>query len=248
MNDYQKQALVWDWDGFDESPEYEYWRTYAEHYGNKVLLPMCAHGKAGAYLAGNGLDVTAFDITPEMIAEGKKRYGSVQGLNLVVADITTLDLTDKNYDFTFIAGNGDLHLLPNIDTVETAFRSLYSHLRDGGCLALELTLPSTQSWRYPKREFQPRVPNYTGKKVWKANEGHYDANKKRHYINQTVFIEDDGGLDSFTQQVCLQYYERNEIVEALSKYGFTILGEYKNREKEPWTGDSLDWFIEAVKV
>jgi SAM-dependent methyltransferase len=163
MNDYQKQALVWDWDDFDDSPEYEYWRSYAEQYGNKVLLPMCAHGKAGAYLAESGLDVTAFDITPEMIAEGQKRYGSVLGFNLVVADITTLNLKDKNYDCIFVAGYGDLHLLLNIETVEKAFCSIYSHLRDGGCLALELTLPSAESWSYPKQEFQPRVPKFTDK-------------------------------------------------------------------------------------
>jgi ubiquinone/menaquinone biosynthesis C-methylase UbiE len=83
---------------------------------------MCAHGKAGAYLAEHGLDVTAFDITPEMIAEGKKRYGSVRALTLVVADITTHNLTDKNYDFAFVAGYGDLHLLPNIETADKAFR------------------------------------------------------------------------------------------------------------------------------
>jgi ubiquinone/menaquinone biosynthesis C-methylase UbiE len=192
---------------------------------------MCAHDKAGAYLAERHLNVTAFDITPKMIVEGVKRYGSVRGLTLVVADITTLDLTDKNFDFAFIAGHGDLHLLPKIETVEKAFRSLYSHLRSGGFLALELTLPSTESWSYPKREFQPRVPNYTDKKVCKEDDGHYDAKEKRHYINQTVFIEDDSGLDSFTQQVCLQYYVRYEIVKALSKFGFTILAEYKNREK-----------------
>jgi ubiquinone/menaquinone biosynthesis C-methylase UbiE len=208
---------------------------------------MCAHGKAGAYLAEKGLAVTAFDYTPAMIAEGSKRYGSVPGLQLLIADITALDLPEKNFDFTFLAGYGDIHLLPDRKAIEKAFQSLHAHLRVGGCLALELTLPAAQSWSSPKRAFQPRVPHYTDKKVWKENEGHYNADEKRQYITQTVYIQDENGLDSFTQEIQLQYYERGEILAALSDCGFTVRGEYKNREKEPWTTDSLDWYVEAVK-
>ena len=45
IDDYRKHAVVWDWDGFDNSLEYEYWCKYAKHYGNKVLIPMCALGQ-----------------------------------------------------------------------------------------------------------------------------------------------------------------------------------------------------------
>lgn len=46
----------------------------------KVLIPMCALGQTGAYMAQKGFFVTAFDITKEMIDEGKKRFGSVENL------------------------------------------------------------------------------------------------------------------------------------------------------------------------
>ena len=63
IDDYRKHAVVWDWDGFDNSLEYEYWCEYARHYGKKVLIPMCALGQVGAYMAQKGFSVTAFDIT-----------------------------------------------------------------------------------------------------------------------------------------------------------------------------------------
>ena len=247
LNDYQKQAIVWDWDGYDDSPEYEYWCEYAARFGKKVLIPMCAHGKAGAYMAERGFNVTAFDITPEMIAEGKKRYGEVDGLNLVTADLLKLDLGEKDIDFAFIAGNGDLHLLGAIQDVEKAFNSLNNHLRRGGGLALELILPQCESRSYPKRVFHPRVPNYADKKVWKENDGRYSADEKRHYINQTVYIEADSGVTSFTQSVCLQYYDREIILELLKKCGFTVRGEYCNRKKGSWKPGEGYLFIEAVK-
>ena len=247
LNDYQKQAVVWDWDAYDNTPEYEYWCEYAGQFGKKVLVPMCAHGQIGAYMAQKGFHVTAFDITPEMIDEGKKRYGAVTGLELIVADLTELDLREKGFDFAFIAGYGDFHLLQTLRMVEKALLSLYKHLRKGGCLALELDLPTGKSASWPKKTFHPRVPNYTDKKVWKENEGRYDANEKRNYINQTVYIEDENGIESFVQSVCLQFYEREAILGLLAECGFTVKGEFSDRNKEPWKSGCASWLVEAIK-
>ena len=90
IDDYRKHAVVWDWDGFDNSLEYEYWCKYARQYGKKVLIPMCALGQVGAYMAQKGFSVTAFDITKEMIDEGEKRFRSVENLSLKIADICIL--------------------------------------------------------------------------------------------------------------------------------------------------------------
>ena len=275
INDYTKQAAVWDWDAYEDTAEYDFWRDYANTFGRQVLLPMCALGKTGISLAERGLFVTAFDITPEMIARGKalyhdrirklqmifpfKTYYLTENishtvipkhkgeLKLEVADITDLHLEKQDFDFALIAGNGDLHLLPNIDAVEKAFANMAKHLRPGGALVLELTLPGDTSWHSPKRVFHPRVPGYTDKKVWKENESTYDAHTRQHLINQTVYIEDENGADSFTQQICLQLYPREEILGRLEKCGFTIAAEYSNREKEPWQPGDTNWIVEAIK-
>ncbi|MDR1465196.1 MAG: class I SAM-dependent methyltransferase [Oscillospiraceae bacterium] len=247
-NNYEKQAFVWDWDAFDDTPEYEYWRSYAERFGQNVLVPMCALGQSAAYLAEHGFSVTAFDITPEMISEGKARFGAVGGLELIVGDILSLDLETKNYDFTFLAGHGDLHLLQTLGDVRQAFHSLHRRLRAGGCLALELSLPAPESFCYPKREYQPRVPRYTDKKVWKVNEGRYDAAEKRNYIEQTVHVESAADAEAFTQRVCLQYYERGEILALLKQCGFSVQGEFSDRARMPWTPGQCEWLVEAVKI
>mgnify|MGYP001026245295 FL=1 len=185
IDDYRKHAVVWDWDGFDNSLEYEYWCKYAKHYGNKVLIPMCALGQTGAYMAQKGFSVTAFDITKEMIDEGKKRFGSVENLSLKIADICNLHLGESDFDFCFIATQ-DLHLLSDFKMVKKAFRSLASHLREGGGLSLELVLPSSESFELPKQTFYPQVPNYTDKKVWKESKNRYDAFTKRLHIDHRI--------------------------------------------------------------
>ena len=246
IEDYKKHAAVWDWDGYDNSAEYDYWCNYANKFGKKVLIPMCALGQAGAYMAGKGFYVTAFDITKEMIDEGNKRFHSVENLTLKIADICNFDFTEKEFDFCFIATQ-DLHLLSDIVMVKQAFMSITEHLRKGACLALELILPLSESCCYPAQTFYPRVPNYSDKKVWKEGSGRYDAVTKRQYIDQTVYVQDNNVTESFKYSVTLQYFERDEILDALNCAGFAVVGEYSNRNKEHWTIESKEWIIEAVK-
>lgn len=246
IEDYAKHAAVWDWDGYDNSAEYDYWCHFAEQYGKKVLIPMCALGQAGAYMAEKGFNVTAFDITEKMIEEGKKRFGSVKNLTLRVADICDFNFNENEFDFAFIATQ-DLHLLTNINMVKRAFISIAEHLRKGGCLALELILPSSESYQCPTQTFYPRVPNYSDKTVWKEGGSRYDAAAKKHYIEQVVYIKDHKGTESFHYSVTLQYFDRNLILDALSCAGYAIVGEYGNRNKEPWVSENREWFIEAVK-
>jgi len=229
MNNYEKQAYVWDWDAYDDTEEYEYWCKHAERFGKKVLIPMCSHGQIGAFMAGRSFQVVGFDITPEMISEGKKRYGSVDGLELVVADIFDLDLPQKDFDFVFIAGYGDFHLFQSVQEIRAALRALHRHMRDGAGLVLEVTLPGGESWSSPKRVFHPRVPRYADKKICKENESRYDAAEKRLFISQTVYVEDADGVESFVQDVCLQYYEREVLVGLLGECGFEVVGEGDGR-------------------
>ena len=212
----------------------------------KVLIPMCALGQTGAYMAQKGFFVTAFDITKEMIDEGKKRFGSVENLSLKIADICNLHLGESDFDFCFIATQ-DLHLLSDFKMVKKAFRSLASHLREGGGLSLELVLPSSESFELPKQTFYPQVPNYTDKKVWKESKNRYDAFTKRLHIDQIVYIQDEKGITSFPYSVTLLYYEQDEIRSALKDAGFMITGEFQNRNKELWTTESSEWIIESIK-
>ena len=246
IDDYAKHAVVWDWDGYDNTPEYDYWCKYARLFGKKVLIPMCALGQVGSYMAQDGFNVTAFDITKEMIYEGQKRYGFIENLSLEIADICNFQFAEKNFDFAFLATQ-DLHLLSNIKAVKQAFVSIASHLRKGGCLVLELTLPAYESYEYPTKTFHPRVPNYKDKNVWKDGKGRYDAITKKHYIDQVVYIQDNKGIESFNYSIVLQYFERADILNILNDSGFAVTGEYSNRKKETWNLQDGEWIVEAIK-
>ena len=249
IGNYAKHAFMWDLYGPDRNDDFEYWRTYAHQYGKNVLIPMCAVGKNGTYMAERGLNVTAFDITPEMITEGQKRYGHINNLKLLHGDIRNFNFDIPPADFCYCV---DLGHLQTINDIKNAFKCINKHLRKGGGFVVETGLRSGNDKLeyFPLREFDfgEVAP---GIKLRKVNNGkcHNDGQNGRQYISQDVYIEDTktGSVEMFDHSFYLQSYFRDEWVNAFHECGFEIKHEYKNRESEAWQkGDGL-WIVEVVK-
>lgn len=234
IGNYARHARYWDWGSLDHdrTPEYAYWYRYARRYGSHVLMPMCALGETGAYMARRGMRVTAFDITPEMIAEGQKRFGGVQGLSLREGDITAFHFDIAPCDFCYCVDLG--HIL-SMEDVKKALVCIHDHLREGGGLVIETTLPPAVSGSYPLRTFMPENQPYQGLRVWKTGEGRFDAETGRHYISQVFYIEDENGhTEHFEHAFYLQSYAREAWLSALSECGFTVQQAYHDRASGSW--------------
>ena len=249
IGNYARHAQYWDWSAIDRTTEHDYWYKYATKYGKNVLIPMCAWGETGAYMAERGLNVTAFDITPEMIVEGKKRFGHLSGLRLYDGDVRDFHFDIPPVDFCF---SMDFQHILTIEDVKKALTCIYNHLRDGGCLVIEtgLRMPDATSSFTPMETYRPHKQVYPGVKVWKTGETRTDADTGRFYISQTFYAEDDGGhIESFNHAFYLQSYTREAWLEAFMECGFEIVGEYANRKVESWQSNSGAFCIfEAVKI
>ncbi len=248
IGNYARHAQFWDWSGHDRTGEHEHWRKYAAKYGKNVLIPMCAWGETGAYLAKHGMNVTAFDITPEMIAEGKKRYGNIPGLKLYEADVRDFRFDLPPADFCYSMDFG--HIL-TIEDVKRALVCINNHLRDGGGLVIEtgLRMPDAESNYTPTETFHPLTQVYPDMKVWKTGETRNDADTGRCYISQTFYAENSSGnVESFDHAFYLQSYTREEWLEACRECGFDVIGEYNDRALASWqSGGSGCRIFEAVK-
>lgn len=246
IGNYVQHAKYWDWGGIDRSDEHEYWLRYAERYGKNVLIPMCALGETGAYLAERGFSVTAFDITPEMIEEGKKRFGAIQNLRLLEGDVTDFRFDIPPTDFCFSMDFG--HLL-SMEDVKKALLCIHRHLREGGCLVVETTLPPAESSSYPEETFMPMQQIYPRLKVWKTSQGRVDAQTGRHYISQTFYAQDESGdVERFDHSFYLQSYPREAWLAAFAECGFSPVMEHTQRNVASWqSGDDFRIF-EAVKA
>ncbi len=248
MNDignYANHAKIWDWGGYDNTQEYEHWLNYATMYGRNVLIPMCALGEAGAYMAQRGFEVTAFDLTSEMIEEGSKRFSHIGNLQLLEGDIRSFCFDIPPADFSYVKDFGHLH---SLEDIAAALVSINCHMRIGGGLVIEAGMPSKESGYFPQQTFHPLKQVYPNKKVWKIGDTRIEADTGRTYISQTVYIEDaDGSQEKFVHSFYLQNYSRDDWVRVLIQCGFEIKHEYRNRDKEPWVQDDGLWIVEAVK-
>ena len=249
IGNYTQHARYWDWGklDYDKTPHDDYWYNYAKQYGNSVLIPMCAWGETGAYMAKRGMTVTAFDITPEMIAEGKKRFGDNSGLLLLEGDITDFRFDITPADFCFCVDLGHIH---PIEKIKKAFACINYHLRDGGGLVIEtgITDYTCETTETELETFRCKENPYPDRTVYKTGITRNEADTGRFYIFQTMYIEhNDGKKEQFKHEFYLQGYKRVQWLEALYDCGFDVVGEYKNREKEPWNEGDGFWIVEAVK-
>ena len=245
IGNYAKHAALWDWGGYDRTSEHEGWRKWAAQYGSSVLIPMCALGETGAYMAQRGFDVTAFDYTPEMIAEGRKRFGHIEGLCLYEGDATDFHFDIPPVDFCFCMEFGHIHSLEGIGK---ALACIADHMRTGGCLVVEAGLPEKESKYYPAKTFHPLQQVYPDKRVWKTGDTRIDAEKGQWHCSQTVFVEDESGnVETFDHTFYLQSYAREAWLMALEECGFFVQNEYRDREKNPWRDGDVLWIAEAIK-
>ncbi len=246
IGDYAKHAAIWDWGGHDRAEEHERWLRWAKLYGKRVLIPFCAIGETAAYLALRGFEVTAFDITPEMIAEGKRRFGHLKGLRFFQADVTDFKLPVPPADFCIATDFG--HIL-TIQKVRSALHCIGNHLRLGGVLVVETNLPPRESRFMPVKEFLPLTSVYADKTVYKTGSTSSDPKTGRTYISQTVHIKHKGGAEEqFDHSFYLQHYERDVWHSAFLACGFAVQHEYKTRDKEPWGPDDESYVVQVVKL
>jgi len=246
IGNYISHARFWDWGGIDRSCEFEYWLKYAQSYGCNVLMPMCALAEAGAYLAERGLAVTAFDITPDMVDEGKKRFGETPGLLILEGNICDFHFDISPADFCYCTDFGHLH---STEDIQKALLCINKHLRPGGGLVIETSIrhPRKKSSHTTPQTFHPQKQIYPDLKVWKTSENRYDAEAGRQYISQTFYAEDTNGkIDTFDHEFYMQEYFRIDWLEALKKCGFEIKNEYSDRDKSLWRDTDMFWIVEAI--
>jgi len=246
ISNYAKHAQYWDWGSLDHdrTKDDEESYTFVEQYGNSILIPMCAWGHLGAYMAKRGMKITAFDITPEMIEEGEKRFGNIINLSLYVGNAINFNFDIEPVDICAFAEMGWIH---SLDELKKSLVCINNHLRDGGYLILEEFIGAFDS----KTELETfRVKNnpYSDRTIYKTGITRNEAKTRCCYISQTVHIEyNNGSKEQFDHNFYLQGYTREEWLLSLNECGFEVIAEYKNREKEPWSESDGNWIAVAVK-
>lgn len=100
-----------------------------EFIGNKVLDVGCASGGYARYFASLNYDVTAFDLSEEMIKNAKKNDIDNK-VNFFTANMLEYK-KEQYYDNIYCIGSTIAHL-PSEDDINNFIRTMYNNLKIGG--------------------------------------------------------------------------------------------------------------------
>lgn len=145
--------------------------------GRNVLEAMCGSGQTTEYLLSRGANVTALDISQNLINSFRRRWPQCQA---ICSSIFNSHIADNAFDCVIVVG-GLHHLFPNINE---AIDEIYKILKPGGYLCF--MEPHKGSLPSFARRIWYKIDKFVGK-----NEEDIDIEKlKNRYTYQFNFIKE----------------------------------------------------------
>ncbi|HKP89633.1 MAG TPA: class I SAM-dependent methyltransferase [Thermoleophilaceae bacterium] len=129
----------------------EEWALAAGLRGNRLLDAACGTGKSFEPMLGKGYRVTAFDISPAMVEEARRR--AAKRATVIVGDMRDLPW-DSRFDLVTCIDDAINYLLTEDDLL-AALRSMRRSLRPGGILVFDTNSLNTFRTTFAE-EFETR--------------------------------------------------------------------------------------------
>lgn len=150
-------------------------RAIAPRPGERILDLAAGTGASSVALTRSGAQVVAADFSPGMIAEGRRRHGSVPGLSFAPADATNLPFEDDEFDAVTMSFG-----LRNVNEPRTALAELYRVTKPGGRVVIcEFSHPPSRAFAGLYRFYNSRVLPVVARAL-SSNAEAYD------YLNESI--------------------------------------------------------------
>lgn len=140
MDSYEEFASLYDrlMDDFD----YERWYQYIEEIFNKYRRPnnilemACGTGNISHYLAKAGYNLTAFDLSEEMLSIAYNKLIKFDNIKLFQQDMRDFNIGEK-FD-TVIATCDSINYITNSRDLLNSFKNVYNHLNEEGLFIFDI--------------------------------------------------------------------------------------------------------------
>jgi len=135
-DDFSQQNAYTDAETYDAENQWadddEFYLALAKEIGGPVLDVGCGTGRLTCAIAAAGLEITGFDLSPEMLARARSLAG---GIEWIEGDGRSMHL-GRRFRLILMTGHAFQHLL-TVRDLHAFFERMREHLRHDGTLAFE---------------------------------------------------------------------------------------------------------------
>ena len=230
MNAYIEFAHIYD--RLMEDIDYCGWMEFIKHklieYDKKpleVLEMACGTGNFTKYLCKEGYNVTAFDLSEDMLSIAYNKLDSYRSIQLLKQDMVNYKI-GKEFDMVISVCDSINYITDYSELIKT-FDNVYSHLRPEGVFIFDVNS-------------HYKLKNIIGNNIFVEDqddvfyvwENEYDEkiNICEFYI--TFFVKVQGLYKRFNEVHVEKAYTSLEIENALRKSGFRVIEVYNGYSRE----------------
>ena len=240
------EALASIYDILMDDVNYEQWAEYLHQQmqknscpGKRLLDLGCGTGNITIPLAQKGYEITAIDLSEEMLAQAEakttalKESGAPLQIDWQTQDMTALELYDAEDNFLLfdgvIATFDAFNYITEPEALQFLLQDLSDHMNDNGILVFDIQTPY-------------KLKEYLGNNIYTLHredveyvwENHFDEEEQICQMDITFFLRQENGLyKKVTENHAERVYEPELLQLWLNLAGFDVLGIYRELSELP---------------
>jgi SAM-dependent methyltransferase len=227
-------------------PQGSFYLALAQQLGGPVLELGCGTGRITIPLARQGVNITGFDIVPEMLAQARQKAKELP-VHWIEADVRTF-LLETRFSLIFATGATFQHLLTRSDQ-EAMLARVREHLTTEGHFAFDILLarPKVMVTVEEERDWFSYVDEH-GRNVRVSGNDYYDPIRQiRHETAYYRWRDEQGEEITRRERLVLRYIFPQEMEALLHYNGFKVLHCYENWNLNPPTDESRVLVYQCIK-
>jgi SAM-dependent methyltransferase len=211
------------------SADDDFYLALAQEIGDPVLDVGCGTGRLTRAIAQAGLEITGFDLSPQMLARARELSDGLD-IDWVHGDVRSMRL-GRRFRLILMTGHAFQHMMTD-DDLHAFFERMREHLVDEGVLAFETRnfaaktfggTPEPTLWH----SYEDRAGRWIDVNVGSV----YDPETG---IEQLTFIDVVRATGERTQSTsALRYVSVEQLNRLLREHGFDVVAQYGDWHKGP---------------
>jgi ubiquinone/menaquinone biosynthesis C-methylase UbiE len=243
---YETFAFVYD-EVMDDSL-YQQWLAFAQRHlpkqTKRIMEMACGTGALAVAFAKEGYDVTALDLSEEMLMMASERAFKAEA-EVQFVQGNMLDLSEMGQYEAITCFSDSLCYMNNSQEVQQVFDDVYQALEEDGVFLFDVHSTYQVDTVFPEYSYHYQTENFAF--LWDSYSGEQEHSIE-HFL--TFFVQDESNPDQFLRRDELHQectYSLLNYLRMLENAGFETVEAYADFTDEAPTETSQRWFFVCKK-